>query len=121
MPDPRPIDTNERSILERVLSFEFPGAEGFRTQLDGLKASPGCECGCATINLHVDEEISQRSIDVTNPLPVTGVTADRLGGVIVFQRHGWLTCMEIYNVGDDPIAAFPPADSISFEPDSSAS
>ncbi len=111
----RPITSNERSILERVLAFEFPGAAEFRTQLAGIGASAGCECGCATIDLAVDRTMSSAAASSLSVLPVTGMTADGLGGVIVFQRDGWLSCLEIYNVGDDPIAVFPPVETIEFE------
>lgn len=117
MPAERPVTPNERRILERLLAFEFPGAEEFRTQLSGIRATPGCECGCATINLAVDRTGAVPAIEAPSLLPVTGITKDDLGGVIVFQRNGWLSCMEIYNVDDDPIADFPPAETIELKLD----
>ena len=117
MPAERPVTSNEHLILERLLAFEFPGAEKLRTQLAGIEATTGSECGCATIDLAVDETGSLPAIEAPSLLPVTGTTQDGLGGVIVFQRNGWLSCMEIYNVGVDPIADFPPVETFEFKLD----
>lgn len=111
---PRHLSSNERSILDRILGFEFPGADMLRSQLHGLRAICGCECGCATIDLVVDNTHSQRAVDAPAVLPVTVTTNDGLGGLIVFCRDGWLSRLEIYSVGDDPISEFPAAESITF-------
>ncbi len=114
MPTDRALTTNELSILERILQFDFPGAEVLRHQLAATRATTGCECGCATIDLFVNQTETSPATDAPSPLPVTGTTEDGLGGVIAFARDGWLSCLEIYSVGDDPIAEFPPVESIVF-------
>lgn len=114
MPLDRPLSTNERSILERILQFDFPGAGALRHQLAAVRATIGCECGCATIDLVVDQTAAVPATDAPGLLPVTGTTEDGLGGVIAFTRDGWLSCLEIYSVGDDPIAEFPPINAMRF-------
>jgi hypothetical protein len=58
---PRPLSSDERRILTRLLSVESPGVEELRLQLPHAMVVGNCECGCATVDLCVDSALAPAS------------------------------------------------------------
>lgn len=100
----RPLTEQERSLLEALLSQEFAGSLELLEQLAAGEAQRGCGCGCGTINLRVDKNLAPPAILTGALAPgeaeVLSADGESMGGLIVFARDGYLSCMEIYTWGD---------------------
>jgi hypothetical protein len=109
----RPLTENERVVLARLLSGEFPGADAFRAQIAATSVTGVCGCGCSSLTLAVDHTKA-------NPAPDQGPDWDMIvenGGstswLVVHQKGGWLA--ELEHVPDhglgpgsvDPSEVFP--------------
>jgi hypothetical protein len=99
MTEARPLTSNERALLDALLSAEFPGVGALREQARDLLARRGCECGCGTLEL-LPQGNPSRS-EATSPAPSEGRVRDALGtevgGLLLFVRHGLLDSLEIYS------------------------
>ncbi len=106
----RPLNADERRILARLLSVEFPGVEELRLQLPHATVVGNCECGCATVYLRVDAALAPPCAS-RSPLPVEGNVVDADGvsiaGILVFVGDGYLGTLEIYGHDDPPVASWP--------------
>ncbi len=100
----RPLTSNERELLELLTAQDFPGAAILRGQVDHAQAQAGCGCGCGTINLDVNKSMTSKA-DLTKQ-PIRGeadlvdISGQSIGGLIVFARGGYLSCLEVYTWGD---------------------
>jgi hypothetical protein len=97
-----------------LLSVDFPGVEKLRDQAQTARVIGRCECGCATVGLHVDEslpiadEIQQsNAVDAAGRPRADGVPAPEL---ILFVKGGRLSEIEIVWYTDNTICEFPPSD-----------
>lgn len=101
----RPVLANESALLNLLLSQKFPGARELRLQLTGLQAQQGCGCGCGTVNLRVDTSLEAAPVTkqpVQGEADVRDQHGNWGGGLILFARRGYLSCLEIVNFTDDP-------------------
>jgi hypothetical protein len=102
--DVRALTSNERAVLNAFLLHEFDGVEALRVQARQVLASPGCSCGCGSIDLHAPNDTPMSSAG--SPLPVEGeVLGDDgkpIGGLLLFLDDGRLTGLEVYSF-DDPL------------------
>lgn len=114
---PRALTLNERALLDRLLSADFPGVEPLRQQAHDLLASPGCTCGCGSIDLFPQGEPPLS--EARSPLPSEGVVRDEsgevVGGLICFLEEGLLSHLEVY-AWDDPLP-LPSADHVDWSSD----
>ncbi|MFQ1003561.1 hypothetical protein [Modestobacter sp. SSW1-42] len=98
----RPLTTTERALLDALLAHDFTGADLLRAQLDEATATPGCTCGCGTIDLHVPA--TAPSAGVAGPAPVegtvTGPDGRPTGGVLLFVEDGRLARLDVTSYGD---------------------
>jgi hypothetical protein len=98
MSEPRALTPNERALLERLLSADFPGAEPLREQARDVLASQGYTCGCGSIDLFPQGEPPLS--DASSPLPSEGRVRDEageeVGGLICFLENGLLAYLEVY-------------------------
>jgi hypothetical protein len=106
---PRPLSSEELALLTWMLKNGSPEAKTFAPQIEGIRASGWCPCGCPSIDLHVEE-----SAPLGNPqggkviCDFWGRTArEELVGVLLFQNGGRLSLLEGYSV-DGQIQADPP-------------
>jgi hypothetical protein len=110
----RPLTDQERGLLEALLVQDFPGSQNLMAQVEAADAQRGCECGCGTINLRVNESLAPEVVLTGSLAPgeaaVMSETGEEVGGLIVFVRKGYLSCLEIYTFGDP--APLPPLDRI---------
>jgi hypothetical protein len=101
----RSLTDNERELIEAFLRADFPGVGELRAQARHASASPGCTCGCGTINLHIPDDSPRSS--ASNPAPVEGAVVDAdgetIGGLLLFVAAGRLSGLEVYSLVDDPL------------------
>jgi len=114
---PRPLLASERDALEFVLRHSsFPEQSELLAQAGVTTATDQCSCGCASIGLSVPHELAPASSDsesgvstpIQNEAVVVNDAGEPIGGVLVFTKDGYLSYLEVYNYGDDPINPFPP-------------
>jgi hypothetical protein len=101
----RPLTSNEVTLLDALLRHEFSGVDELRVQAGQVRASPGCTCGCGTLNLHVPDTAPRSGAG--NPVPVEGTVVDAdgepIGGLLLFVDDGRLSGLEVYSLVDDPL------------------
>jgi hypothetical protein len=111
----RPLTSNERGILDLLLTQDFQGVDALRAQVPHASVVGRCTCGCATVDLAVDKERCKPASSYGRPiLSEAQVVVDDdepLGGVIVFLDDGYLSALEIYSSGD-PIPNWPSGDRV---------
>ena len=92
----RPLKPNERKLLEFLLSAEFPGREELASQMESLRVSRECECGCGTINFVANESVSCAVCRAPIPVEARGSGVD----VLLFVRRGLLSSLEVVYYSD---------------------
>jgi len=116
--DPRPLTIRENEILAFLLSAEFPDVEKLRRQAQTAQVIGRCECGCATIDLRVDDSMpTADEVGQSNAVDAAGRPAPDDGPpleLILFVKSGRLSSIEIVCYGDSPVGEFPSPDA--FEP-----
>src|SRR5271154_1232364 len=97
---PRPLTAEETALLRWMIEHGVDEAKEFFPQIQAIRATRGCKCGCPSICLHVDE----------NAGPVAfceqKIISDQIGrtakgelvGVMLFQENGKLSELETYSV-----------------------
>ncbi len=99
---PRPLDPNERALLDGLLSFDFEGVATLREQALGVRVAPGCTCGCGSLDLLVNETSSRST--ASSPIPAEAAVLDdageEIGGLLLFLDAGRLSYMEVYSYFD---------------------
>ena len=112
--DPRPLESNERDLLNFLLSRDFPGRAELAAQADTVLTSGlSCTCGCPSFSLVADRSLA--------PAPVAErVVSDAHGtdpggnevGVLLFADDGYLSDLEVYSMGGDDFGGLPKPDSL---------
>ncbi len=107
---PRALTPRERSVLDRLLGAEFPGAAEFRDQADDAVVVGRCDCGCPSIDLAVLKVCRLSPVPdgpVQAELRVTPMTGEPEGDVILFAKDGRLGCLEYVYYTNAPPSAWP--------------
>jgi hypothetical protein len=111
-PQNRPITAEEHTLIKWLLHHGIPGSEQFLTQVGSLMVVSKCECGCPTVNFlqegvsiaHAPEHILADYLATVNGEGV---------GVILFQRGGRLSSLEVYSqAGTDKPFGLPKTETI---------
>ena len=107
----RPLNADEKRVLDRLLTVDFPGAPELRAQVRHSTVVGRCECGCATVDLAVDRVAAPPALDcpgspILAEATVLGDDGQPVGGVIAFLDGGYLSMLEIYS-HDAPIREWP--------------
>ena len=100
----RPLTPREREIVSHLLSAERPGVAELRRQSEVLLARPWT-CGCASIDLAVDETRAR-------PSPIEGRPAieaqskdredpTRIFDLLLWVDDGWLSAIQLVEYGLD--------------------
>lgn len=95
-----------------LLDLPFEGSAELRQQAVVTAVVGKCRCGCASVDLRVDESQAKPARVTVSPIPAEGDWAG--GGIILFVEDGWLSYLEIYANSDDPPREFPPPNEIDF-------
>jgi hypothetical protein len=103
---PRPLNEAELSILDALLTVDFPGAAAFRAQVPHTMVIGRCDCGCPTVDLSVQLIVPASSVDTPSRLApvegrVTPIANEPPGDIILFVDDGRMSCLE-YVSFDDP-------------------
>ena len=93
---PRRLASEERALLEFLLSAEFFGREELRAQLPRVEVTGTCECGCGTVDLTVKGQAARAICREPIPVEARGAGLD----VLLFVRDGLLSSLEIVSYGD---------------------
>ena len=82
-------------------------------QIEFAEAQQGCDCGCGTINLRVNQDKVQSAPVLKQPMPgevdIVGEAGTVIGGLILCAREGYLSRLEIFDWGDGPSQSLPDA------------
>ncbi|GAA4543222.1 hypothetical protein [Amycolatopsis samaneae] len=114
---PEPLSDAVLAVLGRLLRAEDPIAAGLRAQLPHTRASPGCECGCATVDLSVDVgevapvEVPRRDFASARIEAADGTPR---GDLLLFVEGGYLSRLEVSSYGE-PINEWPPPEEVRAE------
>jgi hypothetical protein len=101
--DVRPLTSDERALLDALLRHEFVGVGALRVQARQVQASPGCTCGCGSIDLHVPHTTPRSSAGSPVSMgEVVGADGQLVGGLLLFLEDGRLAGLEVYSY-DDPL------------------
>jgi hypothetical protein len=109
----RELTTEERTVLDLLMSRPFPGQAELLQQLPSAKTSgSSCPCGCPTIGLVVDNQAP--AANVSNRFPTEAIGRDARGnlvGILLFVDDGYMSELDFYSVEGDDIS-FPRVDSL---------
>lgn len=98
------MTTEERAVLDELLSRDFCGAAELRLQLARAMVEPSCKCGCGSIGFVFSEGSAVPRSAAPNPVPVTvTILADdgsEAGGLVVLLRDGLLRDADVYSFFD---------------------
>ena len=90
----------ERDLLRKAIEMGEGDARLFLPQLEGMMATPGCKCGCPSIDLHLRfgaPAVRNCTQQIVSDL-VGKTEKDELIGLILFQEDGKLNELEVYSV-----------------------
>jgi hypothetical protein len=94
---PRPLTSEELALLNWLLEHGLPEAITFAPQVEKIRATPWCDCGCPSISLHLEDGVSLGASSNTVISDVVGKTPEgKRIGVLLFQKDGKLTLLESY-------------------------
>jgi hypothetical protein len=102
-PQNRPITKKEHDLIEWLLRHGNPGAEQFLQQVGSLIVVSKCSCGCPTVDFARESEpVTQEAENILADYLAT-VNGEDVG-IILFQRGGRLSSLEVYSQGgtDNP-------------------
>jgi hypothetical protein len=96
----RPLTEAELTLLLWIFDHGSDDLRTFRPQLEGILASPWCDCGCPSIRLQVSNEAPfGRDLNGRVIADFDGRTENgELVGVLLFQRDRRLELLEIYSI-----------------------
>jgi hypothetical protein len=96
---PRPLTTEEMKLLNWLLEHGLPDAKSFAPQVEKIRATPWCDCGCPSISLHVKEGLPLGTSSKTVISDFTGKTPEgKKVGLLLFQKDGKLDLLEEYEL-----------------------
>jgi hypothetical protein len=98
-PEKRPLTTDERILLEWLISNGSPSAAKYAAQIPRVSVVSRCTCGCPTLDLAVDGE----HVDGGSELVADFVGKSPEGiqvGVILHCRGDQISELEVYALGE---------------------
>jgi hypothetical protein len=104
IPDIRPLTDHERALLEWLLQHGTPEAKTYLPQLPHITVVSRCPCGCPTINLAVNGQISSAPIESSTRILADFSATSPEGipiGLLVFSRADLLDTLELYSCTDE--------------------
>lgn len=95
-PQDRAITTEERVLIEWLLQHGKPGSQEFLEQVQSLRVVAKCLCGCPTVNFaEQGERVAHEREHILADYLATVNGEDF--GVMLFQRGGRLSSLEVYS------------------------
>lgn len=105
---PRPLKSQERELIDFLLSANVVGRDELKKQADSLEVVGECDCGCGTIELQVRNVPRREAVDQLM-VEAYGKGVD----VLLFVRGGFLSCLEIVDHGDSRPLPYPKPNELS--------
>ena len=90
---PRELRVDERAVLEKLLSVDFPGVEELRLQIPHTRVRDECGCGCPSVVFTVDKTAAPPAAVETN-IPVEGFARPWIH-IMLFVWEGFLDELEV--------------------------
>jgi hypothetical protein len=85
-------------LLNWLVEHGLPEAKSFAPQIERIRATRGCGCGCPSIALDVEDGVPLGTSSDTVISDVVGMTTEGKSiGVILIQNDGKLTELEVYS------------------------
>lgn len=110
IPEKRDLNGDERALIERLLSNDFPGRSGLAVQLAKAKVAYECECGCPSIILELSPDAVTASVLQRVPVEAETLDFDGMGiHALLHTANGFLRELEIFREDSGPINSLPPA------------
>ena len=113
---PRPLNSSERAVLERILSVDFDGASALRGQLDRVEVVATWAAGSPSIDLVVREPVARASLPdrlVPVDAQVLDPSGEYTGELLVWVEDGAvLAGLEYTWVTDEPPLCLPAIENI---------
>ncbi len=81
----RPLEPQERELLDWFLERDATWAEAAREALHGTEVTAVCGCGCGTLQLSVEPDDGLAALP--RPLPLVGLAPAPDGGFVVVQLY----------------------------------
>ena len=109
--DPRPLNADERAVLEHILSAEFAGASQLRSQLERTEVTAVWVPGSVSVDLQVREPCEHAALPEAL-VPVDGPVHDAsdayIGEILVWTDRGaTLAALEFAWVADETPTSLP--------------
>jgi hypothetical protein len=98
----RSLTTQEFELLEWLVAHGGPSSQAFAPQLQGVSVCGTCGCGCPTIDLKIADDLPSIKPEARLIADFLADVRDSRVGVLLFQRDGRLSMLEIYSFGDNP-------------------
>jgi hypothetical protein len=115
----RPLTEEELELLHWMLEHGSEDLRSFLPQIEGIRATRSCPCGCPSIRLEVADGAALGSDRGERVVGDFEGKTDRgeLVGVLIFQSTGKLTDLEVYSMdgqieGDSQEFGLPTTDSM---------
>jgi hypothetical protein len=109
---PRPLSAEEEAVLR--FAVEHSGSrdrEALMAQIPSARVRGYCGCGCATVDLLIEDPDVPRARDGHPPFGEVAVLDEKgaiVGSVSIFVVAGLLHTIELVDNGDGPISPMPP-------------
>jgi hypothetical protein len=108
---PRPLNTDERAVLEHILSADFAGAAQLRSQLDRTEVIAVWGPGSVSVDLRVREPCEHAALPealVPDVAPVHDPCGAYVGEVLVWTDRGaTLAALEFAWITDEMPTSLP--------------
>ena len=115
LPDPRPLNETERSLVEILLAPDFPGSKELRAQIPDAVVVGTCDCGCPTVDISVSSSAPRSGAN--GPLApyegrVTPLQDEPVGEILLFLDAGYISSLEYVFYADPPPKDWPTLDRV---------
>src|SRR5258708_5475063 len=97
---PRTASADEMSVLKWLLEHGNPEAQTFAPQIERIRITRWCNCGCPSLALHVEDGAPRGTSPHSIVADVIGWTPDgKRVGLILFQKNGMLSVLDVHPAG----------------------
>ena len=108
IPEDRPLNSEERTLIEWLLANGSPVSAAYLQQLEGLHVVARCGCGCPTVDLAVADTQASTTGASQILADFLGMTPGRIKvGVILHVRQGKISELEVYSLAGQPSRSLP--------------
>lgn len=109
-PPPRALTDGERALLRWLLAQGGERGRALLPQVEHARATGGCGCGCATLELAVDgRPLPPRGVEPVTPDFFWTEANGGLCGIFVSASAGTLSGLEVWSMGGEATASVLPS------------